>query len=302
MFWLLACTGGEVETTPEWTGPIPIRLALNWFPEAEFGGFYEGVLGGHYERAGFEVEIIPGGPGAPTLQLLRTDQVEAAITAADDLLLKRDKRLMVTAAWPAFQLAPNGVMVHAGGAGSFEDLEGTIAIEPGSPMETYLAQRYGWDDKGVNRVPYSGSIGPFLADEAFAQQAFITSEPCIAEAKGAEVRFLRAADAGWNPYGSILAVTQPPPPWTEDFVKATHTAWEAYIADPSRANARISELNPDMTPALLECITKKQEPFLVGTDGLGAMTEVRWRQMHDTLEGMGLLGNGYPLEDAWLKF
>ena len=43
-----------------------IRLALNWFPEPEFGGFYEGALGGHYERAGFKVEIIPGGPGAPT--------------------------------------------------------------------------------------------------------------------------------------------------------------------------------------------------------------------------------------------
>ena len=56
-----------------------VRLALNWYPEPEFGGFYEGVLGGHYAAAGFDVDIIPGGPGAPTLELLTAGNAEATL-------------------------------------------------------------------------------------------------------------------------------------------------------------------------------------------------------------------------------
>ena len=39
-----------------------VRLALNWYPEPEFGGFYAAQLSGLYREAGFDVEILPGGP------------------------------------------------------------------------------------------------------------------------------------------------------------------------------------------------------------------------------------------------
>ena len=70
-------------------------------------------------------------------------------------------------------------------------------------------------------MPYGGAIGPFLADKSLIQQAYITSEPCLAEAQGVKVSFLRAADAGWNPYGAVVTVADPPPPWAADFARAT---------------------------------------------------------------------------------
>ena len=305
MIWfLLACSSPETPVAVQEPEPaaIPIRLALNWFPEAEFGGFYEGVLGGHYADAGFDVEIIPGGPGAPTLQLLETGQVEVAITAADDLLIKRNKRVRAVGVWPAFQLAPNGLMTHAAGATSFEDVRGTVAIEPGSPFETFLSGKYGWDALGVERVPYTGSIGPFLADPAFVQQAYITSEPCVAKQKGVETNFLKASDAGWNPYGTLVAVPSPAPDWTEEFVAATHRAWLAYMAAPERANAKMSELNPDMTPELLACVSERQAEFVWGEDGLGAMTEERWQLMNDQLVELGLVPQDNPWRGAFVAF
>ena len=90
LLMLLACGSSpddDPASTPEGPELRTVRLALNWFPEPEFGGFYEGVIGGHYEQAGFKVEIIPGGPGAPTLELLGAGKAEAAISAADDLLI-----------------------------------------------------------------------------------------------------------------------------------------------------------------------------------------------------------------------
>jgi NitT/TauT family transport system substrate-binding protein len=297
----LACTTEPTAIVAvEDPGPIEVRLALNWFPEPEFGGFYEGTLGGHYEAAGFKVEVIPGGPGAPTLEQLATGKVEAALTASDDLLLKRSRGLKVVGAWPAFQLAPNGLMTHASGPASFDDITaGQVAIELGSPLQTFLWGRYAWEGK-VAAVPYSGAIGPFVSDPTFIQQAYITSEPCLAKAQGVEVNFLRAADAGWNPYGSLVAFADPPPAWADDFIAATETAWAAYMADPSRGNAEISRLNDQMKPELMGCITEKQAPFVTGEDGMGVMTKARWDAMAATLVDLELLPEGSTADGAWL--
>lgn len=299
---LLACSG---DPAPEAPAATPVKIALNWFPEPEFGGFYEGVLGGHYAAAGLDVEIIPGGPSAPTLELLGSGRAQVAITAADDLLLKRAKGISAVGAWPAFQLNPLGLMVHEGtGPADFPGIaampEPRVAIEVGGPFQTFLWQRYGWQDT-VQAVPYGGSVGPFLADPGFVQQAYVTSEPCVARSKGAEVRFLRASDAGWNHYGTLVAFADPPPPWAADFVAATQKAWIAYMKDPKRANAEIARLNDQLTPELLDCVTDAQRPFLTGDEGLGAMSPARWAATAEALVGVGLLPAGSTADGAWVE-
>lgn len=300
---LVACSDPPAPATDAPAGApalTHVRLALNWLPEPEFGGFYEGVLGGAYKNAGFDVEILPGGPGAPTLELLASGQAEVALTSGDDLLLKRSKGASAVGIWPAFQLSPVGLMVRADqGVQRFEDIQGgTVALEVGGPFQSLLWSRFGWEGK-VQMVPGTGSVATFLADPKLIQQAYITSEPCAVKAKGVETTFLKAADAGWNPYGTLMAVTDPPPAWAADFVKATKTAWEAYIADPARANAAITAANDQMDPATLGCVTEAQKPFLTGTDGLGAMTEARWNELNASLVQLGLLPAGSTAAGAW---
>ncbi len=299
MLWmLLACTGTPPE--PATPGLQKVTLALNWVPEPEFGGFYEGVLGGHYAEAGFEVEIMAGGPGAPSLELLQSGKAQAAISAGDDLLLKRAKGIQAIGVWPAFQDAPNGLMVREPGPTQFSEIPaGTqVAIELGSPFQTFLWQQQAWAGK-ISAVPYTGGVGQFLADPEMVQQAYITSEVCVAQSKGASVRFLKASDAGWNPYGTLLALPEPLPDWAPAFVAATEQAWKAYQADPSRANAEIGRLNPALTPEVLDCVTQAQAPYLVGSAGLGEMQEARWVQTTETLVGLGLLPEGSTPEGAW---
>ena len=36
---------------------VPVRLALNWFPEAEHGGYYAALVHGLYDRAGIRMEL-----------------------------------------------------------------------------------------------------------------------------------------------------------------------------------------------------------------------------------------------------
>ena len=304
---LLACTGAPEAPSPvppEAAGPTEVTLALNWFPEPEFGGFYEGVLGGHYARHGLTVEVRPGGPGAPTLEQLATGRADVAISAADDLLVKRQKGISAVGAWPAFQLSPQGLLVHDSGPARFEDIaDGSrVAIEVGSPFQRFLWRTHGWEDR-VEAVPYSGSVGAFLADVTTVQQAYITAEPCAAQAKGATVRFLKGSDAGWNPYGSLVAFADPPPVWAGDFVAATQEAWAAYLADPTRANAEIRRLNPELDDdSLMACITAAQAPFLTGADGLGTMTSERWEAMASVLGELGLVPDGTTAAGAWRDF
>jgi NitT/TauT family transport system substrate-binding protein len=305
MWWILACTGNQPEEadTPEAPARTAVRLALNWYPEPEFGGFYEGVLGGHYAAAGFDVTIIPGGPGAPSLELLAAGQAEAAISAADDLLVKRTRGIAAVGVFPSLQINPQGVMVHASsGLTRLEDLvDGQLAIEIGSPFQSFLWKKAGLEGR-VEPIPYGGSVGPFLADEAFRQQAYITSEPCLAEGQGAKISFLKAADAGWNPYAALLTVADPPPPWTADFVAATATAWQAYLDAPQRANAELARLNDQLKPELLACITDAQRAFVLGEDGLGVMTQARWEATAAALVELGLLESGATADGAWRMF
>ncbi len=300
MMFLLGCSG-DTATPPAGTpAPIPVRLALNWYPEPEFGGFYEGVLGGHYAKAGFAVEIIPGGPGAPTLELLSTGQVEAAITAGDDLLIKRSRGIKAVGVFPVMQTHPQGLMVHrASGITRFADIQdGRIAIETGSPFQTFLWKRFGLEGK-VEPIPYGGSVGPFLADPTYRQQAFITAEPCLAEGQGAEITFLKAADTGWNPYAALVALSDPLPVWAGDFVAATAAAWTAYLASPERANAQLVALNDQLKPELIDCITDAQKPFITGEHGLGTMTAARWDATATALVELGLLPAGSSAAGAW---
>ncbi len=305
--WLLACGGDPDPAHPAPPPEVPrvaLTLALNWFPEPEFGGFYEGVLGGHYAGAGLDVTIAPGGPGAPTLEQLATGRVQVAISAADDLLVKRQKGIAAVGAWPAFQLSPQGLLVHDSGPNTFQDIATgrRIAIEVGSPFQRFLWDVHGWEEE-VEAVPYTGNVGAFLADETTIQQAYITAEPCAATLKGASIRFLKGSDAGWNPYGSLVALPDPPPEWAPAFVEATHAAWEAYLAEPDRAHAEIRRLNPDMDDdALIQCVFDAQRPFVVGTDGLGTMTAERWDAMAAILAELGLVPEGTEAGGAWRVF
>ncbi|MBM4365254.1 MAG: ABC transporter substrate-binding protein [Deltaproteobacteria bacterium] len=287
---LLACTA-EPQPAPEAAQPPPraVQVALNWYPEPEFGGYYAALKSGAYRKAGLDVTIVPGGPGVPVLEMLAASKIDVAISGADDLLLRRAKGLDAVAIFAGLQDSPVGLLVHVPGPNSFAEVAGPVAIEAGSPFQQTLWAKMGWEGK-VQMVPTTGSLGAFAADPTLAQQAYITSEPCQAEDKDIETRFLAARDIGWNPYAALAVVrgADAKDPWMHAFVTATMQGWHDYLADPGPANVEIAKLNPEMTPARLACIVKAQAPFVKGTDGVGVVTQARMNELAVTLTGLGL--------------
>src|SRR5262245_101110 len=67
-------------------GKTQVKLALNWVPEPEFGGFYAARDNGSFAKEGLEVEIVGGGAGVPVVQMVATGRADFGISGADEVL------------------------------------------------------------------------------------------------------------------------------------------------------------------------------------------------------------------------
>src|SRR4051812_11881598 len=228
-----------------------IRLALNWKPDPQFGGFYAAP----FKDAKLDVEILPGGAGTPTVQMIGAGSAEFGIVSADELVLARSKGNDVVALFAVFQDCPQGIMVHASrNLKSIGDMvkDGTLAIQRGLPYARILEKMYGFDKVKVVPSP-GGDISAFLHDPKFAQQCFIVSEPLQAKKAGADVQVFPVADLGYNPYTTVVATSgewlrnnMPRAKAVNDTIRE---GWRQYLDNPKPTNDRMHQLNPSMDDA-----------------------------------------------------
>src|SRR5580700_3616664 len=118
-----------------------IKLALNWKPDPQFGGFYAAP----YSKYSLDVEILPGGAGTPTVQMVGAGSAEFGISSADEVMVARARGNDVVAVFAAFQNNPLGIMVHASRhASSISDVlkGGTLALQRGLPYARILEKKY----------------------------------------------------------------------------------------------------------------------------------------------------------------
>ncbi len=87
MFVLAACqggTGGSVQLTA-------VRLQLQWFPQAQFAGYYAAAAKGYYTAEGLDLTIIPGSDAiAPQVVGSATDGPEFTIAWVPKVLQARE--------------------------------------------------------------------------------------------------------------------------------------------------------------------------------------------------------------------
>src|SRR5262249_49023734 len=162
--------------------------ALNWFPESEHGGYFAASVHGLFAERGVSVDIRPGGPGVPVVPRVASREVDFGVVNADDVVAARAAGVPVVALLAPIHRSPWCVMVHEGsGITRLADLRDlTLAMQAGTPYVGWLEHTVRLE--GVQIVPYTGSVAPFLANPRYAQQAYVFSEPIIARAKGGDPR------------------------------------------------------------------------------------------------------------------
>lgn len=277
-----------------------VDLALNWLPEAEHGGFYAADVCGLFREQSLRVKIIPGGPGVPVIQNVASGKVTFGVTNADQLLLQRAQEADVVAIFAPIQQSPRCVMVHKkSGITKFEDLkEMTLSINVNQTFFGYLQKRLPLTN--VQIVPYAGSVAPFLENERLGQQAYVFSEPFIAEQQGGDPLNLMVSDLGFNPYTSVLItraeVIAQQPDLVRSMVAACRLGWRKYLDEPEQTNEHIHSLNKEMGLEILDFGTRTLKPLceagLSAPDRLGEMTAERWTTLVEQLVETGALKPG----------
>jgi NitT/TauT family transport system substrate-binding protein len=149
-------------------------------------------------------------------------------------------------------------------------------------------------------------MAPFLADRTAVQQGFLSSEPySIQQAIGRPPVVLLLADAGFSAYQTTIAVSRRMATEKRDvvqrFVDASLEGWAQYLKGGpaiAAANALIKQANPDQTDdRIAYAIKVMNERGIVMsgdalTHGIGAMSDRRWQEFHDSMVAVGVLPPG----------
>jgi NitT/TauT family transport system substrate-binding protein len=277
-----------------------VRLALNWKPDPQFGGFYAAP----YPKYGLDVEILPGGAGTPTVQMIGAGSAEFGIVSADELVIARSRGNDVVAIFAVFQNNPQGIMAHTSRhLKQIEDVlqSGTLALQKGLPYARLLEKKYGFGKVKIVPSP-GGDITAFLADNNFAQQCFIMSEPLTARHRGADVAVFPVSGIGYNPYTTVMATSgaylQKNSGLASSMVKAAREGWQDYLRDPQPANQKMNQLNPSIAADVFAEVAEAQKP-LIGADTLGSMTKVRWATLIAQLKDLGDIQTSLSPEECF---
>ena len=298
---LFAGTGANAE---------PMKLALNWKAEPQFGGFYAAQVQKLYKKNGLDVTIIEGGSGTPTIQILGAGKVDYAVVSADEVVISHDRGAKnVVAVFATFQTNPQAILVHAErGFRSIEDVlngDGMLLWQAGLPYAQYLTKKYA--PIKVKTAPYLGGIGNFQNDALLSQQCFVTSEPLTAARTGLKVKTFLVAESGYNPYTTVLVTTrehlQKKPDEVKRMVAAVRAGWEAYLADPSATNAAMGQINKAMDAQTFADSARAQIDLIRTPDikKLGEMSTARWQTLVGQLTQLKSIKEQVNAQDMFIE-
>jgi NitT/TauT family transport system substrate-binding protein len=295
-----------------------ITFGLDWKAEAEYGGYYQALATGLYQKAGLDVTIRQGGPQVNHTQLLLAGRLDFNITGNSFLALNFVKEnIPFRTVASMFQKDPSVLIAHQNqGNDSFPALKGKpimISADTRVGWWNFLKAKFGYSDSQIR--PYTFNLAPFLADPKAIQQGFLGSEPfSIKQATGVDPVVLLVADAGFQGYSSLIATSdkniEQNPDLVQRFVNASIQGFYSYLnGDPTPGNALILKENPEMTQALLDYgrASMKAHGILESGDaakmGIGAMTAERWADFYQTTADSGVYPKGLDVTKAYtLKF
>ncbi len=290
----------------------PITLQLNWKPEPQFGGFYTGQVDGIYAKHQLDVKVEPGGAGTPTVQMVAAGKVPYAVVSADELVIARSRGLDVVALFAVYQTNPQGIMTRdSRGFVNIADVfraPGILAMQKGLPYALYLEKKFGFGKLKIVPSPF-GDLTAYRTQNDYAMQCFVTSEPLAARKIGIEPKTFLIAEAGYNPYTTVLVTTGSHLDKNRDeamrLTVSVREAWTRYLEDPKPTNDFMQKINPTMDAETFAASAEAQK-LLIETDdtriaGIGSMTVDRWTQLIDQLAELKVIEKKIDAKDCFVE-
>ena len=306
---LLAGCGEKSEPGPRATAgggaKQPLRLMLDYFPNADHAGIYAAEASGAYERAGLDVTITPPPDPSAPLKLLLAGKTDLAISYEPELLLARDKGAQLVAVGALVQKPLTSLMaVGKANIRTPQDLRGkrvgtsgipyqsaylktileTAGVDPGSVKETNV---------GFNLVPamLSGKVDATLG-------AFWNYEGTDLQRRGRDPVIQRMEKLGVPTYDELVFVARRRDLDEEfgaklrRFLQATARGHEALKADPATGVDGLLAADKGLDRGLQEAVVKATLPAFFPADPerpFGYQDPQEWQRYADWMLDEGLI-------------
>lgn len=180
---VVAACSSTGSASPSAAALTPVKLQLQWFPQAQFAGYFAAADQGFYKAEGLDVKILPGGVDIVPATVVAGGNAEFGISWVPKMLASRESGADVQVIGQVFQRSGTqqvswkksaitkpadwkGKKVGTWGYGNEAELYAamrTVGIDPGNASD-------------VTIVPQQFDMNAFLNGEIDAAQAMIYNE------------------------------------------------------------------------------------------------------------------------------
>jgi NitT/TauT family transport system substrate-binding protein len=286
-----------------------VTVRLKWFNQAQFAGFYVAQADGFYKAAGLDVNIQPGGPDFPAIQMVAGGNEQFGVTGADQILIARSKGVPVVALavlyrrnpFVMFSLAKSGIKTPADYVGK------KVGLKIGGNEEliyrAVLASAK-IDKSQLTEIPVKFDMTPLLSGAVDVWPGYLINEVLAAKEKGFDVNIVYPSDYGIDLYADTLFTTEKmleeKPDVVRKFVAATIKGWETAITDPEDA-AKITVKYGDKLTYDHEFAMMKASVPLLKPDSkpFGFMDEAGWSSAQKLLLAAGSQKSSIDVDKAF---
>lgn len=288
-----------------------VRLALDWFPNANHAGLFLALERGYFEEEGLEVTVYTPVDPASILQTVGTGADEFGINYQPDLLLARAVGVPVVSVAAIVQRPLNSVMtLKESGLTRPRDLVGKKVGYPGIPTNEFLLDTMLKADgaRGLEDVELV-NVGFNLGAALMGKQVdacvgcYWTHESISMENQGNPVNIMKMEEWGVPSYYELILVTNADmlnedPDTVERFVRAFLRGYREAASDPQGAVDALVRAHPETDEAIDRPGVELIAPLWQSdAPTVGWQEESRWVDFTQWMQNNGLLDESVdPLE------
>lgn len=264
--------GKTFTPVPSETPLEPLKVGLSWIANDQFAAYYVAQENGYFRDAGFEVSLLPGGPGKNPLGLLIANQLDFVSSSNGSAVIRLQHSrtggdaVAVGALFSRYPYAWVGLDPKTPSDQrstrkvTAEDFRGrSIGAEPGSEYLTaYTLEQMGLKPEDVVIKRTSTAIEPLLEGAFEYMTCWMDNMPRMLEDRGHKNWFVwEFSDHGWADVGNVIvttrAIAENEPEKVSRYLWALSRAVEFIKANPKEAVQIVHAAIPQtsLTPELI---------------------------------------------------